>query len=90
MAIAIQVQVVPSNLDEMIRTLLELRDNIASLQASDLPEARELAASSSDKIALLLEMMEDALDMEESRASLGDAQINGVVSWDEVKQRLGL
>jgi prevent-host-death family protein len=38
----------------------------------------------------LLEALEDQLDLEEARSSLQDAEEHGTVSWDSIKDRLGL
>ena len=38
----------------------------------------------------LLEALEDKLDLEEARIALAEAGKEGTVSWDKVKQDLGL
>lgn len=38
----------------------------------------------------VLELLEDEEDIKDARTELADAKINGTVSWEQVKQQVGL
>ena len=64
-----------------LRTLL--RDASAAYETNPTPESRAVLAEIED-------LVEDLLDLQDSQASLAEADREGLTAWDEVKTELGL
>lgn len=46
----------------------------------------QLKSASEDTLEAIIELLEDEEDVQDARAELKDAKINGTISWEEYKR----